>query len=214
MKLSKFCGLLALALLFAPAFAADSVKDGGAAQETHEASGHNEDADDHNHTHELLALPLEAFKDAPADLLAWGILEKVYAKPKGGAGGVRYEAAFVPKEVQALEGKVVSLIGFATPPSGAVQTSQFLLSDTPIICGHCEAPKVTGIVEVHVKNAVSALAGIVTARGKLEILKDIPEGVLYRLNDSVVLKGATSAAGKDEAAAQEAPAQDSAGQKQ
>lgn len=150
------------------------------AQPAHDAG----DGHSHGESPDRRILP-EYFKGAPADLVSWATLEKAQVVRKTGKFKVTYM-----KPVLELNGKTVVLVGLITAVHDSKDHKQFLLTDRDILCVHCPPPTLTGTVEVNLKTPDKRL-GIRKAamiRGKLELIKDAPNGLIYRLNQATVLR--------------------------
>jgi len=136
------------------------------------------------HAHDAEPLSDQAYKDAPADVVLWGDLARALVVRQGST----YQTTFLPP-VLALHGKTVSIIGHLTPLMANGKTSkQFLLSSHAFLCGECEPPTPTELVEVNTKDLVVAKEGVATIRGQFEVVKNDPKGLAYRLNDAIILK--------------------------
>ncbi|MEO9188868.1 MAG: hypothetical protein ABI224_02530 [Acetobacteraceae bacterium] len=136
------------------------------------------------HTHHAEPLGEEAYKNAPADVVLWGDLARALVVRKGST----FQTTFLPP-VLALNGKVISIIGYVTPIFGKNKSGkQFLLSSHSFLCDECEPPAPTELVEVNTKDSVIAKDGIATIRGQFEILKNDPQGLAYRLNKAIILR--------------------------
>ncbi|GEM_PF-5175426 len=145
---------------------------------------HGEDDHAHGHHHEATPLSADAYKDAPSDVVLWGELARAMVVRKGSQS----KATFLPSVLE-LDGKTLSIVGFVTPTGEAGKPSkQFLLSDHAFMCAECEPPTPTGLVEVNTKDFVLAQGGTATVRGQFQLVKDDPQGLIYRLNNAVVLK--------------------------
>jgi hypothetical protein len=154
---------------------------------SHRASKSVDEPEDNRfqvHTHYAEPLGEQDYKDAPADVVLWGDLARALVVRKGST----YEATFLPP-VLALDGKTISIVGYVTPVAGkATRSKQFLLSSHAVLCGECEPPTPTELVEVNTKDLVMAKDGVATVTGQFEILKNDPKGLVYRLNKATILK--------------------------
>jgi hypothetical protein len=138
----------------------------------------------HGHSDGKNLLTAADFKRAPRDLVLWGDLARAGVTRTGG----RFHVTFLPP-VKALEGKTVTLIGFMAPVHTGERHTQFLLSDRRFLCDACLAPPPPqSIVEVNARVAEPARERPITVRGALELVKDDPNGLLYRLNDAKVIR--------------------------
>ena len=136
------------------------------------------------HTHHAEPLGEQAYKNAPADVVLWGDLARALVVRKGST----YETTFLPP-VLALDGKTISIVGHVTTIAGKGKPAKlFLLSSHPFLCEECEPPAPTELVEVNTKDLVKATDGVATIRGQFELVKNDPKGLVYRLNNAVLLK--------------------------
>ena len=142
------------------------------------ATGHDE------HGHADRWLTEKDFRNAPKDLVLWGHLAKVGVTRTGGRQNV-----IVLPAVQALDGKTVTLVGFMTQVHPGDRSKQFLLGDKPFLCDDCHAsPGPAEIVEVNLKVAEPKRSTPIMVRGKLQVLRDDPNGLIYRLTEAKVIR--------------------------
>jgi hypothetical protein len=123
-----------------------------------------------------------AFKPLPerTDVVSWKTLAQVeLVKAKD-----RYVAKFADS-VAALNAKEVKLQGFMMPLQTGDKQTHFVLSATPQSCAFCLPGGPESLVEVKAKKAVKYGFEPIVMSGKLEVLKDDPSGVFYRLTDAV-----------------------------
>jgi len=170
--------LVAACLLAGPALA----------QSTAAPHNHSTERHDHSHAHPHVLpqhqLTAADFDEAPDDLVLWGQLAKTGLIREGH----RYTARFLPP-VLALEGKTISLIGFMAPVHPGEREKQFLLSEIRFLCNECQsAPGPLSIVEVNAQEAEPVRDRPITVRGTLELVRNNPDGLVYRLNDATVLQ--------------------------
>lgn len=138
----------------------------------------------HHHVPPEHRLSPSDFEGAPEDLVLWGELAKAGVTRKAG----RYDVAFLPP-VLALEGRTITLIGFMAPVHPGEREKQFLLSDTRFLCDTCQsAPAPQSIVEVNAKEGQPVHERPIMVRGKLELVRDSPHGLIYRLHDATVIQ--------------------------
>jgi hypothetical protein len=127
------------------------------------------------------------FRNAPRDAVLWGTLAKV---------GVRRENGdLIPTflaPLPAMEGQRVVLYGYMTARPETRMQKRFLLSPRPIFCGECAPVGPDEIVEVVVDRPVAAADQPVAFRGTLALLRNAPEGLLYRLVNAEVVTSAKS----------------------
>jgi hypothetical protein len=123
-----------------------------------------------------------AFKPLPerTDVVSWKTLAQVQlVKAKD-----RYVAQFADS-VAALDKKEVKLQGFMMPLETGDKQTHFVLSATPQSCAFCLPGGPESLVEVKARKAVKYGFEPIVMSGKLEVLKDDPTGVFYRLVEAV-----------------------------
>jgi uncharacterized protein len=142
----------------------------------------------------LLALPAMAqhqpppgsnpslFKPLPDrnDVVSWRVLSQVEL--------VKQKDRYVPQfaaAVIALDKKEVKVQGFIMPLQLGAQQSHFVLTAMPQTCAFCLPGGPESMVEVKSKTPVKYTFEPVVLTGKLEVLKDDPTGVFYRLTEAV-----------------------------
>lgn len=138
----------------------------------------------HQHQDAGDALREQDYKGAPKDLVLWGDLARTRVVRSGG----RFRAT-IPPSVRALDGRTVTLLGFMAPVHAGTRHTQFLLSDKRFLCEGCDsAPGPESIVEVNVKTGEPVRQRPLFVRGKLEVVRDDPDGLVYRLNGAKVIR--------------------------
>lgn len=124
------------------------------------------------------------FTKAPPNVLVWGELEKVGVQRHHG----QYQITFLPP-VLALDGKEVTMYGYMTPVAPGNTHTKFLLSMAPLACAGCTTPTgPEGIVEVNVKKAHAGTTEPLAVRGTMTLVKNDPDGLIYRIVDGEVLE--------------------------
>ena len=101
---------------------------------------------------------------------------------------VKEKDRYVPqfgKEIAALEKKEVKLQGFMMPLETGARQKRFLLSMVPPECGFCLPGGPDQFVEVQAKSAVKYVVDPIVMSGRLDLVRDDPGGLLYRLTDAV-----------------------------
>lgn len=88
--------------------------------------------------------------------------------------------------VTALDGKVVRVQGFMMPLDIGDKQRRFLLVAAPPHCAFCLPAGPDAMIEVRAKSDVRYGFDAVSLSGKLQVLKDDPAGLYYRLVDAVV----------------------------
>lgn len=114
------------------------------------------------------------------DVLSWKLLSQVEL--------VRRKDRYVPRfsgDVAALDKKEVKLQGFMYPLQTGGKQTHFLLWSMPQTCAFCMPGGPENTVEVKSKQPVKYTFEPVVLTGKLEVLKEDPAGIFYRLTDAV-----------------------------
>ena len=88
--------------------------------------------------------------------------------------------------VTALDGKVIRVQGFMMPLDIGDKQRRFLLVAAPPHCSFCLPAGPDAMIEVRAKSDVRYGFDAVSLSGKLQVLKDDPAGLYYRLVDAVV----------------------------
>jgi hypothetical protein len=84
--------------------------------------------------------------------------------------------------VRKLDRQDVKIVGFMLPLQTGERQSHFLLTVTSQTCAFCVPAGPEGIVEVRTKTPVRVTFDPVVIAGRLEVLRDDPLGVYYRLS--------------------------------
>lgn len=127
----------------------------------------------------MAAKPLPERKD----VVSWKLLAQVeLVKLKD-----RYAPQF-SSGVAALDKKEVKLQGFMMPLQMGDQQSHFVLTAMPQSCAFCVPGGPEQLVEVKTRKPVAFGNDPIVLSGKLEVLKDDPNGLFYRLTDAVPAK--------------------------
>jgi len=117
------------------------------------------------------------------DVVSWKLLSQVEL--------VRMKDRYVPQfsaEVAALNNRQIKVQGFMLPLQMGDKQTHFVLTAMPQTCSFCMPGGPESMVEVKSKQPVKYGFDIFVLTGKLEVLKDDPTGVFYRLNDAVESK--------------------------
>jgi len=117
------------------------------------------------------------------DIVSWKLLAQVEL--------VRLKDRYAPQfssGVAALDRKEVKLQGFMMPLQMGDRQSHFVLSAMPVSCAFCMPGGPEQLVEVKARRPVAYGFESVVLSGKLEVLKDDPNGIFYRLTDAVLAK--------------------------
>jgi hypothetical protein len=125
------------------------------------------------------------FKPLPerSDVVSWKLLAQVELVKLKDRYAPQFSAA-----VTALSGKEVKLQGFMVPLQMGDKQSHFVLSAMPQTCAFCMPGGPESMVEVKAKRPVTYGFEPIVLSGRLEVLKDDPSGIFYRLTDAVAVK--------------------------
>ena len=99
---------------------------------------------------------------------------------------VRVKDRFLPEfppAVQKLDRQDVRIVGFMMPLQAGERQSHFLLTVTSQTCAFCLPVGPEGIVEVRTRTPVRATFDAIVVAGRLQVLRDDPLGVYYRITD-------------------------------
>lgn len=100
---------------------------------------------------------------------------------------VRVKDRILPEfsqEVAALHEKKIKVRGFMTPLEPGEKQKHFLISVAPQSCSFCLPAGPEGVIEVKTTTPVDYTIEPVVVSGKLNLLKDDPMGMYYRLTDA------------------------------
>lgn len=103
---------------------------------------------------------------------------------------VRVKDRFVPEfapSVTKLNRQDVKIVGFMMPLQAGEKQSHFLLTVTSQTCAFCLPTGPEGIVEVRTRSPVKMTFDPLVIAGRLEVLRDDPLGVYYRIRDGEAL---------------------------
>jgi hypothetical protein len=113
-------------------------------------------------------------------VVSWRMLAQVEA--------VKQNDRFVPQfssNITALDKKEVKLQGFMMPLDMGERQKRFLLTAMPPSCAFCLPGGPDQLVEVQAKTPVKYGFDPIVLTGRLQVLRDDPMGLYYRLVDAV-----------------------------
>ena len=113
------------------------------------------------------------------DVVSWKLLAQVEL--------VKLKDRYVPQfsdNVATLNKKEVKVQGFMMPLEMGDKQSHFILSAMPQTCAFCMPGGPESMVEVKTKQPVKYTFEPLILSGKLEVLKEDPTGVFYRIVDA------------------------------
>jgi uncharacterized protein len=88
------------------------------------------------------------------------------------------------KEIKALDGREVKLMGFIYPLEGGLEHKRFLLTAWPPSCPFCLPAGPSQMVEVFCREPVEFTEGAILMAGRFELLENDPSGMYYRMQDA------------------------------
>jgi uncharacterized protein len=126
-------------------------------------------------------MPASQFLPEKPGFTSWRLLSQVEL--------VKQNSKLLPSFAQtitALDGKVVRVQGFMMPLDIGDKQRRFLLVAAPPHCSFCLPAGPDAMIEVRAKTDVRYGFDVVSLSGKLQVLKDDPAGLYYRLLDAVI----------------------------
>ena len=126
-------------------------------------------------------MPASAFLPEKPGFTSWRVLAQVEL--------VKQNSKMLPtfaSDVAALDGKMIRVQGFMMPLDIGDKQRRFLLVAAPPHCSFCLPAGPDAMIEVRAKTDVRYGFDAVSLSGKLQVLKDDPAGLYYRLVDAVV----------------------------
>ncbi|MBA2413620.1 MAG: DUF3299 domain-containing protein [Burkholderiaceae bacterium] len=112
-------------------------------------------------------------------IVSWRLLGQV----KQAQVGQRFVPEF-DAEVRKLDQKDVKLQGYMMPITAGEKHNHFLLTMRPADCAFCLSVGPEYIVEVKAKTSIKHTYEPVVVAGRLNVLRDDPFGLYYRLTDA------------------------------
>ena len=126
-------------------------------------------------------MPASQFLPEKAGFTSWRVLAQVEL--------VKQNSKLLPafaQDVTALDGKFIRVQGFMMPLDIGDKQRRFLLVAAPPHCSFCLPAGPDAMIEVRAKSDVRYGFDAVSLSGKLQVLKDDPAGLYYRLVDAVL----------------------------
>jgi len=112
-------------------------------------------------------------------VVSWKTLALVEPVKQGGQMVPKFD-----RQILALDAKVVRVQGFVLPLDLGDQQRHFLISAVPPHCQFCLPAGPDAVVEVVAKKAVGYGFEPIVLTGKFAVLRNDPEGLLYRLTEA------------------------------
>lgn len=125
-------------------------------------------------------MPASQFLPEKPGFTSWRLLGQVEL--------VKQNRKMVPafdRAVTALDGKTISVQGFMMPLDIGDKQRRFLLVAAPPHCAFCLPAGPDAMIEVRAKSDIRYGFDAISVSGKLQVLKDDPAGLYYRLVDAV-----------------------------
>lgn len=89
-------------------------------------------------------------------------------------------------EVKALDGKAITVKGFAVPMDGSDQTKHFLLTRNTPVCLYCPPGEPNEVIEVHAAKAFAWSMRMVTVTGRLKLVNDEDQAIFFTMENAAV----------------------------
>ena len=135
-----------------------------------------------------MALPIDPklLNDLPEvkGVVSWKLLGQV----KTAQVGQRFVPEFAP-EIRKLDKQDVKLQGYMMPIAAGEKHDHFLLTMRPADCPFCLSVGPEYIVEVKAKASIKHTYEPVVLAGRLNVLRDDPYGLYYRLTEAQLATG-------------------------
>ena len=135
-----------------------------------------------------MALPIDPqlLNDLPEvkGVVSWKLLGQV----KTAQVGQRFVPEFAA-EIRKLDQQDVKLQGYMMPIAAGEKHDHFLLTMRPADCPFCLSVGPEYIVEVKAKTSIKHTYEPVVLAGRLNVLRDDPYGLYYRLTDAQLATG-------------------------
>ncbi len=126
-------------------------------------------------------MPASQFLPEKPGFTSWRVLAQVEL--------VKQNSKMMPtfaQTITALDGQVIRVQGFMMPLDIGDKQRRFLLLAAPPHCSFCLPAGPDAMIEVRAKSDVRYGFDAVSLSGKLQVLRDDPAGLYYRLLDAVV----------------------------
>jgi uncharacterized protein len=124
------------------------------------------------------------FYQVPEGVVGWDTLGKLDVRTEVIAPlQARFHTDY-SKEIKALDGREVKLMGFIYPLEGGLEHKRFLLTAWPPSCPFCLPAGPSQMVEVVCEEPVEFTEGAILMAGTFELLEDDPSGMYYRMQDA------------------------------
>lgn len=120
----------------------------------------------------------------------WKTLAKItFKKEYDELMGFKIDVPVFSKEIQALEGKEVTIKGYIIPVEGYKSHKEFIFSAFPYnMCFFCGGAGPETVMEVFASEEIEYSAEAVTIKGKLELNADDINRLMYGLTDVTLVE--------------------------
>ena len=120
----------------------------------------------------------------------WKTLAKItFKKEYDELMGFKIDVPVFSEDIQALEGKEVTVKGYIIPVEGYKSHKEFIFSAYPYnMCFFCGGAGPETVMEVFSKEAIEYTAEAVTIKGKLELNADDINRLMYGLTDVTLVE--------------------------
>lgn len=129
--------------------------------------------------------PLPGLRPPPPDAVSWDLLAKAVVLFE--KTGETYRATtMIPPEIEKLDGRALKLMGFVVPAHAETPLRKFLLAEYPADCAYCRytVSEPSRVVEVDAPRGIRVMADPIIVRGRLEVVRNDPQGRIYRLHEA------------------------------
>ena len=93
-----------------------------------------------------------------------------------------------PDMISSQDGETVMVSGFMMPLDPDLEQKHFLLTSSPPHCFFHIPGGPAGVIEVFTDDGIEASWDPVKLEGKLELVKEPTTGIIYKLQDAVVIE--------------------------
>jgi len=128
---------------------------------------------------------------ASKDENVWKTLSKItYKKEYDEFLGFKIDKPVFAKDVEALEGQIITVKGYIIPVEGYKSHSEFIFSAYPYnMCFFCGGAGPETVMEVEANEDVEYTAEQITLQGKLQLNADDVNRLMYVLVDATMVQG-------------------------
>jgi hypothetical protein len=136
---------------------------------------------------ETVALPLNqhGYRGAPqrGDSIPWEVLGATQTVRED-IGADTFERPRFTPTVEAFDGKVIRVNGFMNPMEERQLQRRFFLMAYPLSCPYCLSVGAQYVIDVRAPRGVPFTYDALLIEGRMELLRQDPEGVFYRMQEA------------------------------